>query len=143
MAITRQTKRIQQSRVKYMKFIIKYQSKLITLFELYEENIRMQKIIDEEKLVGTSNILWVEFLTDGLYLEKTSMVQKQMNWLNQLEIDLLIYENYDFITVFINWFSWEDELYNMNLTEEFIEIQAERNNEIKHHYKINSHLDKN
>jgi len=143
MAITRQTKRIQKCRVKYMKFIIKYQSKLITLFELYEENIRMQKIIDEEKLVGTSNILWVEFLTDGLYLEKTSMVQKQMNWLNQLEIDLLIYENYDFLSVFINWFSWEDELYNMNLIEEFIEMQAERNNEIKHHYKINSLLDKN
>ena len=133
--ITRQDKRVERMRIKLLKNVFKHKTMLIKLFELYEENINMQKMIEEEKLIGTSNILWLELLTDGEYLEKTTTLQTQMNWQNELETDLFMWDNYDFISLFDTKFLWGEEE-NIKLTDEFIDTQAERNNEIKHHYQI-------
>jgi hypothetical protein len=133
--ITRQDKRVERMRIKLLKNVFKHKTMLIKLFELYEENINMQKMIEEEKLIGTSNILWLELLTDGEYLEKTTTLQTQMNWQNELETELFMWDNYDFISLFNTKFLWYEEE-NIKLTDEFIDTQAERNNEIKHHYQI-------
>ena len=133
--ITRQDKRVERMRIKLLKNVFKHKTMLIKLFELYEENINMQKMIEEEKLIGKSNILWLELLTDGEYLEKTTTLQTQMNWQNELETELFMWDNYDFISLFDTKFLW-DEKENVKLTDEFIDTQAERNNEIKHHYQI-------